>query len=79
MNVGATGTWVDAFWHLLVEFDPAHMLRERAKQKAYLARYGRQDWYAWEHRDVTDIDEAFREVCEIVRRENERAPSAEDM
>lgn len=68
---GTSGTWLDAFWHLLVDLDPEERLRLRTKQKAYLARYGKQDWFAWEHRETTELDDACREINEIVTGENE--------
>lgn len=70
---------LDAFWHLLVEFDPVEELRRRTKQKAYLARYGRQDWFAWEDREVSELDEAVRAIGDIVEAENEsNRPNTED-
>lgn len=70
LNIGATGSWFDCSWHLLIEIDPDVQLRFRAKQKAYLARYGRQGWYTWENREVSELDEAYREIGAIVEEEN---------
>jgi len=71
LYVGMTGTYVDAFWHLLTDIDPIKALKWRAEQKAYLARYGRQSWFAWEHRDVTELEEAYQTLAEIVKKEND--------
>ena len=70
LNTGSSGTWFDACWPLLVQIDPEAMLRARTQQKAYLARYGRQSWYAWEDREVADLEEAFSAIAEIVADEN---------
>lgn len=54
------------------------MLKKRTKQKIYLARYGRQSWSEWEHRDVTEIDEAFDALNELVGEENDLVSKSED-
>jgi len=33
-------------------------------------RYGKQDWFAWEHRETSELDEAARALSEIVEAEN---------
>lgn len=54
-----------------MDLDPEEALRTRTKQKAYLARYGRMDWFAWENREVTELDEATRAISEILEKEQE--------
>lgn len=70
LNIGSTGTQVDAYWHLLIIIDPDAVLRGRAKQKAMLARYGRQSWFAWEHREINEMNEAMEAIAELVEEEN---------
>lgn len=54
------------------------MLRVRTRQKIYLGRYARQDYFVWEHRELTDMLAAFEELCAIVSEENEVARVKED-
>lgn len=65
-----SGTAIDAFWHVTVEFDPVEMLRHRAKQKIYLARYGRQSVLQWGDVDVTELTEYFEVLSELISEEN---------
>lgn len=57
-------------WHLFLGLEPAEVLKMRMKQKMYLARYGRQDIYQWEHREVIEIELAMQALTEIVKAEN---------
>lgn len=67
-----------AWWHLVVPFDWRGLLNLRAKQKAYLARYARQDMIRWASRPVTEIAAAVRAVSEIVHEENAFVSVTED-
>jgi hypothetical protein len=42
----------------------------RARQIAYLARYGHQSMLQWDATDVTDLESLFISVGDIVRAEN---------
>ena len=78
LNIGATGSWFDCSWHLLIEIDPDVQLRFRAKQKAYLARYGRQSMLQWENEPVTKLNRATRAIGDLVREEGAMDRSMED-
>jgi hypothetical protein len=65
-----TGAFYDAWWHLSVDIDPREMLRLRAKQKIYLARYGRQSVLQWADVDVRELQQYFELLAELVRDEN---------
>lgn len=45
----------------------------RHRQKARLARYGRQDWCAWDNRPTTEMDAATIAIMKLVAEENDSA------
>lgn len=63
---GAAG----AVWHLGIEIDLRERILSRPEQKAYLARYGRIPWHAWEGRTVAELAQAINAVSKVVEREN---------
>ena len=65
-------------WHLHVPIDPVEWLRWRAKQKVYLARYGRQSILQWGDVDVTEMAEYYELLVEIIRDENTVVGLTED-
>lgn len=68
------GGWGDACWHLsdaLKPSDPIELIGLRHRQKARLARYGRQDWGAWDNRPTSEMDEATIAIMELVMKEND--------
>lgn len=66
-----------AGWHF-IEVDPDELNRNRSRQRMYLARYGRQDYFVWESKDVQELDEAFEVLVEMIKQENELSREAED-
>lgn len=72
------GLMSDACWHRNVRIDPGERLAMRTKQKVYLARYGRQDMFAWEHRELSELEAAFRALVELMRHENSLSRMGED-
>lgn len=70
MVVQDDGGAAGAVWHLGVEIDLRDRILSRAEQKAYLARYGRIPWHAWEGRTVAELAEAINAVSKVVEREN---------
>lgn len=70
----SSGGGGDACWHLSVAMepsDPAELMDLRHQQKARLARYGRQDWGAWDNRPTTEMDAATIAIMNLVMKENE--------
>jgi hypothetical protein len=67
-----------ATWHLTTAIDWKEMQRVRARHRAYLARYGRQDMLAWLAMPVTMVTEAVRALSELVREENDLQSVEED-
>lgn len=50
----------------------------RPKQRAYLARYGRQDYFAARDMPIPDIEAAVRAISSVVEQENELSRLKED-
>jgi hypothetical protein len=73
-----TGTGFDVLWHHYVneQIDPYELQERRAKQKAYLGRYGRFGYFDWADHDVTDLIDAYADVNELVHNENEEASAS---
>lgn len=67
---------IHPFWHLTQDFDLRRVVLERPRQRAFLARYGRQDFFA--ERNVVELERAVRELSEIISRENEMSRTSED-
>lgn len=67
----------DPYWHLRVDLNLRERVLARKEQRAYLARYGRQDMF---RRDlsVLDLDAAVAAVSKIVEKENELSRASED-
>lgn len=72
------GTSGDACWHATVSIDPGGVLKTRARQKAYLARYGRQSLLQWEDREVAELVSSYVAVSELVGEENSLIKRGED-
>lgn len=72
------GLSCDAYWDHVVRIDPGEHLRMRVRQKAYLARYGRQSVLQWEGREVAELNEHFAAMSEIIREENALSRGSED-
>ena len=51
--------------------DGEEQLGYRTEQKAYLMRYGRQDWFSWENRGVDELDEACSALVKVMQKEKE--------
>jgi hypothetical protein len=60
---------VHPFWHLFQDIDLREMILSRPKQRAFLARYGRQDFFV-EH-PIPVLVAAVRALSEVVQQENE--------
>lgn len=63
-------------WHLHQDVDLRRNVLARPGQRAFLARYGRQDFF--EERTIVELETAMREIAEIVERENELNRQVED-
>lgn len=70
LMVAPDGGPAGAVWHLGLEVDIRERIVSRAEQKAYLARYARVPWHAWEGRSVVEIGRAINAVSKVVEREN---------
>jgi hypothetical protein len=71
------GGHIDACWDLLISIDPGERLKQRVQQKIYLARYARQDVFAWETRETSELDAYFEATSEMIKGENS-ASNVED-
>ena len=67
---------IHPFWHLSQDVDLRENVLARPSQRAFLARYGRQDFFV--PRTLVEIETAVREVAEIIERENELSRHHED-
>jgi hypothetical protein len=67
---------VHPFWHLFQTIDLKEMVLSRPKQRAFLARYGRQDFY--ERHSIPELVAAVRALSEVVEQENELSRLQED-
>ena len=64
-------------WHMRADIDLRENILQRSKQRAYLARYGRQNFF--EHGlSILDLNRAVRELSAVVERENELSRMKED-
>lgn len=68
---------LDPTWHLRLEIDLREQILSRPKQRAYLARYGRQDFWK-DGLTVISLNAAVRAVSEVVEKENELSRLQED-
>jgi hypothetical protein len=65
------GGIADAVWQFLIEpIDPQARLDARIKQKMYLARYGRESVFAWENRELSELDAYFKALVDLISKEN---------
>ncbi len=67
---------IHPFWHLFQEIDLREMVLSRPKQRAFLARYGRQDFHS--QRSIPELTAAVRALSEVVQQENELSRLQED-
>lgn len=56
-------------WHFAVLRDVDQLEKLRSWQRAYLARYGRQDMRAWDDRCVMELQEDFQALADLVAQE----------
>jgi hypothetical protein len=54
---------------LLSKLDADKIVRNRLWKKMVLARYARIDPFAWEERDLRELDEHFEVIVEILKAE----------
>jgi hypothetical protein len=59
-----------------VELDIKENILVRVRQRAYLARYGRQDMFA--RRSLVELNRAVSALSEVVQKENELSRAQED-
>ncbi len=66
-------------WHVVTdsEIDLRERVLSRPRQRAYLARYGRQDYFRHDM-TIPELDAAVRNVSDVVSRENEASSIGED-
>lgn len=64
------GTGIHPAWHATVEIDLRERILLRPQQRAYLARYARQDMWRADV-SIPEIDLAVRKVSAVVSQENE--------
>jgi hypothetical protein len=72
-----TGEGVHPFWHLEVEIDLGRNINDRVEQRAYLARYARQEFFD-KTRSIPEIEEAMRAINKIVSEENATSSAREN-
>lgn len=70
------GEGISPIWHLQTEINLREHILDRPRQRAYLARYGRQDFF--QDRTVLELEGAVRAVAAIVNEENELNRVQED-
>jgi len=51
--------------------EPGELIEMRHRQRGRLMRYGRQSWYEFENRPITELRDAFNALMEIVQLEND--------
>lgn len=73
-----TGTLSDGYWDQMIRINPTELLSVRTKQKAYLARYGRESFFAWEDRETRELNETFAAISDLIKNENEFSRSQEE-
>jgi hypothetical protein len=56
----------DAYWHSLAGADPAAVLKDRMKEKMYLARYAHISPFEWADRPLSELHEHFEALHEII-------------
>lgn len=56
-------------WHL-IEFDVEDRVKARMRQKMALSRYGRVDFFGWNHRPVAELDAATAVLTEMLENED---------
>lgn len=76
--IPCTGSIADAYWHHLVMEEPAQILKIRTRQRMYLARYARQDVHSWDDREISELQEYFLALSDMVGEENELNRARED-
>lgn len=62
---------MDTVWHYMVDIDPGELTALRTKQKAYVARYGRQPLTVWQELDVGAMHHFIDALADLMK--NERA------
>lgn len=67
---------MNPIWHLQAELELREIILDRPKQRAYLARYGRQDFF--QERTIPELEAAVKAVAAIVSEENELNRVQED-
>jgi len=67
---------IHPFWHLAQDIDLRESVLARPVQRAFLARYGRQDYFA--QRTLVEIESAVREISSLVRKEDELSRHTEE-
>lgn len=67
---------IHPYWYLFQEIDLKEMILARPQQRAFLARYGRQDFY--EKRSIPELRAAVHALSEVVNQENELSRLQED-
>jgi len=71
--------WLDGaeLWHTQSLINGREILQLRPKQRAYLARYGRQDMLVWKTRPIPELNEAVRLVAEFIEKESAETSAVE--
>lgn len=91
-RLGDDDVWFDVFEGLLavsdrgkkvagwqhIELDPVEMEKNRRIQRMMLARYGRQDYFCWEDREVQELDSATEALQHIIEKENSMTTMQEE-
>lgn len=62
----------------LTTTDPNELLKQRMRQKMYLARYARLDVHSWEHREVNELNEYYSMLGDILNSESDASRRSED-
>lgn len=71
-----TGGPIDAYWHLTIDFDPEEKLRQRRRQKVYMAYYGKESMLGWGDVDVGEMNALHEELSDMIERQNEANAAA---
>ena len=71
--------WLDgaSLWHHEPLFEGKELLELRPRQRAYIARYGRQDMLAWKTRPLPELNDAVRRIAAIIEKESAETSAVE--
>ena len=64
-------------WQFRFSFDPEERIKMRTKQKMQLGRYGRQSVLQWDGVEVSEFEDHYNALSDVLK--NENTDGAEDV